>query len=184
LGLPDHDAVVVVVGGGEGAGGMAEVVAAMVERLPDVRVVAICGRNDRLVRRLARMESGRLTVKGFVDDMADWLRAADVVVGKAGPGTIAEAACCGAPLLLTGYLPGQEEGNAEFVIATGSGRYTPTVEGMIAEIERLRTLPAELAQMRAAAIRSSRGDAARRVADLVVSLASPPARYFSHQHRL
>jgi 1,2-diacylglycerol 3-beta-galactosyltransferase len=181
LGLPDHDALVVVVGGGEGAGGMAERVTAIVERLPDVHVVAICGRNGRLARSLARMDSGRLTVKGFVGNMADWLRAADVVVGKAGPGTIAEAACCGAPLLLTGYVPGQEEGNAEFVVGAGSGRYTPTVEGLIAEIERLRAHPAELAQMRAAAIRSSRGDAARLVVDLVVNLAGAPALLLSDQ---
>ncbi len=115
-------------------------------------------------------------MKGFVDNMADWLRAAEVVVGKAGPGTIAEAACCGVPLLLTGYVPGQEEGNAEFVIAAGSGRYTPSVEALISEIERLCTDPAELAQVRAAAVRSSRGDAARRVADLVVTLAGSSAR--------
>ena len=59
LGLPDHGAFVVVVGGGEGAGGMAKRVAAIVERLPDVHVVAICRRNYGLVRSLARVDSGR-----------------------------------------------------------------------------------------------------------------------------
>ena len=73
--------------------------------------MAICGRNLRLQRRLTRLAArtgGRLTVLGFVDNMSDWLRCADVVIAKAGPGTIAEAACCGVPLLLTSHLPGQE----------------------------------------------------------------------------
>ena len=62
---------------------------------------------------------------GFVDNMADWLRCADIVVGKAGPGTIAEALCCATPLVLTSHLPGQEEGNAEFVVQAGAGSYAP-----------------------------------------------------------
>jgi 1,2-diacylglycerol 3-beta-galactosyltransferase len=80
--------------------------------------VVICGRNRRLRRRLTRLATragGRLRVLGFVDNMSDWLHCADVVIAKAGPGTIAEATCCGVPLLLTSHLPGQEAGNAPFV---------------------------------------------------------------------
>lgn len=38
---------------------------------------------------------------GFVENMADYMVAADVVVTKAGPGTIAEAAAVGLPVMLT-----------------------------------------------------------------------------------
>ena len=88
-------------------------------------VVVICGRNRSLRRRVSRLAErtgdGRLTAQGFVGNMADWLRCADIVVGKAGPGTIAEATCCGAPLVLTSFVPGQEKGNAEFVTESGAG---------------------------------------------------------------
>ena len=86
--------------------------------------MAICGRNLRLKRRLDRLAAGygdRLTVIGFADNMADWLRCADLVVTKAGPGTIAEAACCAAPLLLTSHLPGQEKGNTRVVAGAAAG---------------------------------------------------------------
>lgn len=43
---------------------------------------------------------------GFVNNMADYMVAADILVSKAGPGTIAEAACVGLPILLTSFLPG------------------------------------------------------------------------------
>lgn len=53
---------------------------------------------------------------GFVTNMAECMVAADVLVTKAGPGTIAEAASVGLPVMLTSFLPGQEEGNVDFVL--------------------------------------------------------------------
>ena len=63
--------------------------------------------------------------------MPDWLRCADLVVTKAGPGTIAEAASCGAPLLLTSHLPGQEQGNTELVTGAGASRCATGVRRLI-----------------------------------------------------
>jgi 1,2-diacylglycerol 3-beta-galactosyltransferase len=139
-----------------------------------VDVAVICGRNRRLRVRLARRArrfDGRLAVRGFVDNMADWMRCADVVVGKAGPGTIAEATCCAAPLVLTSYVPGQEEGNAEFVVSGGAGRYAPRPRDLVTEIARLRRSPADLAAMRAASARLSRRDAALDIASLLGRIA-------------
>jgi 1,2-diacylglycerol 3-beta-galactosyltransferase len=104
--------------------------------------------------------------------MADWLRCADVVVGKAGPGTIAEATCCAAPLVLTSYLPGQEEGNAEFVVRAGAGRYAPGLRDLAAQIARLRDDPAALAVMRSASARAGRPRAAVDVAGLLAEAAA------------
>ncbi len=123
-------------------------------------VVVICGRNRSLRRRVGRLaertEDGRLTAQGFVGNMADWLRCADIVVGKAGPGTIAEATCCGAPLVLTSFVPGQEKGNAEFVTESGAGVYAPRPRQLAAEVGRLRRDPAALAAMRDASARAGR----------------------------
>ena len=92
--------LVVVTGGAEGSGGIYRRTAAILRQRGGIDVAVICGRNDMLRRRLTRLAAradGRLTVLGFVDNMADWLRCADLVVSKAGPGTIAEATCCAAP---------------------------------------------------------------------------------------
>ncbi len=170
--------LVVVTGGGEGAGGMARQVPALISAFDDIEVVAICGRNHRLRRRLTRLlpgAEGRLTVHGFVPNMAGWLACADVVVTKAGPGTIAEAACCGAALVIASSVPGQEDGNAEFVVTAGAGRYAPGPADLVREIGRLRRAPAELAAMRAASARLGRPDAAMSVAALIASLAGAPA---------
>lgn len=60
---------------------------------------------------------------GFVTKMADYMVAADVLVSKAGPGTISEAAALSLPVLLTSYLPGQEEGNIDFVVENKFGSF-------------------------------------------------------------
>ncbi len=44
---------------------------------------------------------------GFVTNMAEYMVAADLLVSKAGPGTIAEAASLGLPVMLTSFLPGE-----------------------------------------------------------------------------
>ena len=43
-------------------------------------------------------------IKGFVNNMDEWMKASDCIVTKAGPGTIAEASICGLPCLLFAYL--------------------------------------------------------------------------------
>ena len=68
---------------------------------------------------------GRVTVEGlgFVNRMAEYMVAADILITKAGPGTISEAASLGLPVLLTSFLPGQEAGNVDFVLENGFGEY-------------------------------------------------------------
>jgi 1,2-diacylglycerol 3-beta-galactosyltransferase len=169
------DFLVVLTGGAEGSGGLRRRAAAILRQTDDVNVAVICGRNRFLRRRVTRLAGrsgdGRLTAHGFVGNMADWLRCADIVVGKAGPGTIAEATCCGAPLVLTSYVPGQEKGNADFVTGAGAGVYAPRPRQLAAEIGRLRRDPSALAAMRDASVRVGRPDAATDIARFLADLA-------------
>jgi 1,2-diacylglycerol 3-beta-galactosyltransferase len=173
LGVHEGRFLAVLTGGGEGSGGIARRAATILRSSDDIDVVAICGRNLRLQRRLARRavrSGGRLTVLGFVNNMSDWLRCADVVVAKAGPGTIAEAACCGVPLLLTSHLPGQEKGNARLVAMAGAGRPAPRRRQLLRELGELRRNPAALDAMRAASAGLGRPGAAAGVAALLAGL--------------
>ena len=188
LGLREEAFLVLVTGGGEGSGGIAARTAAILRRFPDVDIVAVCGRNQRLKRRLDRLAAsagcgGRLTVTGFTRHMADWLRACDLVVTKAGPGTIAEATCCGAPLLLTSHLPGQETGNTEIVTRAGAGRRARSVRRLLVEVDGLRRDGERTHAMRAASARLGRPAAAADIAALIAGLvtaAPPPAASMSY----
>jgi 1,2-diacylglycerol 3-beta-galactosyltransferase len=176
LGAAPDRFLVVLTGGAAGAGRLYPRALALVRALPDVTVVIVCGRNEQLRRRLAvesRRFGDRLLPLGFVTNMADWLRCADAVVTKAEPGTIAETLCCGTPLLLTSYLSGQEKGNAEFVVSAGAGRWVPQLGQLLGAVRELRDDPALLGQMRVAAARVGRPDAAAAVARLIADLAAP-----------
>ena len=179
LGLAEGRLVILLTGGAEGSGGMARRAAAILRRLNEVHVVVVRGRNASLKRRLDRLAArsgGRLTVTGFIDNMSDWLRCCDLIVTKAGPGTIAEATCCGTPLLLTGHIPGQEKGNAEIVTGAGAGLRVPGVQQLVAEIGRLLRDRSAIDAMGAASARLGRpeaaGDIGRLIADLVPASAT------------
>ncbi len=71
---------------------------------------------------------------GFVTNVAEYMVAADVLVSKAGPGTIAEAAAVGLPVMVTSYLPGQEAGNVDIVLNGGFGDYCNDPETIALEL--------------------------------------------------
>ena len=64
-----------------------------------------------------------MVVRGFVNNMNEYMSACDCVITKAGPGTIAEALISGLPVLLNGFIPCQEAGNVSFVLENGVGAY-------------------------------------------------------------
>lgn len=115
---PDRPTVLLV-GGGEGAIGLGEAVKQVGHSDLDAQMIVVTGRNHQLRAQLERaQESFRVPahILGFVENMPDLMHAADVIVTKAGPGTINEAMACGLPIVLTGAIPGQEEGNIDFVL--------------------------------------------------------------------
>jgi UDP-N-acetylglucosamine:LPS N-acetylglucosamine transferase len=55
--------------------------------------------------------------------MPQLMRAADLIVCKAGGLTVTESLACGLPMLFTDVTPGQEEGNARYAIQHGAGEW-------------------------------------------------------------
>ncbi len=138
FGLDESRFTILVVGGAAGAGGLMKQVAALTDQPHQWQVVAVCGRNEKLRRRLAGLGFATPTlVLGFVDYMPELLRACDVIVTKAGPGAIAEALATGLPLVITGFLPGQETPNVDFVVRSGVGKFSPKDDDLLEEVRVL-----------------------------------------------
>jgi 1,2-diacylglycerol 3-beta-galactosyltransferase len=122
LGLEESLPTVLVVGGGDGMGGIVDIARALGWKLgrhqspsggqqpiPSSQMVVVCGKNDEARRALERDDASwgsgvRVHVKGFVNNMDEWMKASDALVTKAGPGTIAEASICGLPCMMFSYL--------------------------------------------------------------------------------
>jgi 1,2-diacylglycerol 3-beta-galactosyltransferase len=125
LGMVLDVPAVLLVGGGEGMGPVEATVDALAASLGAAcQVVVVCGRNAKLVAKLSAKQyppGMAVHVKGFVTNMPELMSACDVIVTKAGPGTISEALICGLPMVLNAFVPCQEEGNIPYVTDNGVG---------------------------------------------------------------
>ena len=131
LGIRADLPTVLVVGGGDGVGAVGPITAALGERIfrelgpRGAQIVVVCGRNARLYKELrSRHWPVPVHVQGFVSNMSEWMAASDLLVSKAGPGTIAEALIRGLPIVLSGFLPGQEAPNVKYVTDSGIGEFS------------------------------------------------------------
>ncbi len=176
LGLAADRFTVLLAGGGEGMGNVFPVARAVARASPEVQLLIVAGRNDELRSRLERVSWEVPTcIAGFADNMPALMRAADLLITKAGPSTISEALACGLPMLISGSLRGQEEGNAEWVVGRGAGLLTPTPRKVVASLRELLQLGnGTLARMADQARQAARPHAALEVARLIHSLRSPP----------
>jgi 1,2-diacylglycerol 3-beta-galactosyltransferase len=122
LGLERDRPTILIVGGGEGMGKVYKIARAIAKARVNAQLVVVAGRNKRLRRRLEKVDwEIPTTVFGFVTNMPELMGASNVIVTKAGPATISEALIIGLPILLSGFIPGQEEANVEYVIDRGVG---------------------------------------------------------------
>ncbi len=84
--------------------------------------VLVAGGDEKLLAEFKSTEWHRVTyIYNYVENMPEMMRAADLVISKAGGLIVTESLACGLPLLLIDVTPGQEEGNAQYVIDQGAG---------------------------------------------------------------
>jgi len=137
LGLQPDRLAILLVGGGEGMGHLYEQAAALDEAGLPLQLVIVAGRNDRLRQRLQQRKWKLPTiVYGFVHNMPELMAACDAIVTKAGPGTVSESLAAGLPLLISGFIPGQEEGNVSYVVEGGAGVLATTPEAIVAQLRK------------------------------------------------
>ncbi len=107
FGLEPGIPVVLLVGGGDGAGGLQDAVRIISRAHLPVQLLVVTGRNKRLYTYLQRTRANLhvpAKIFGFVQNMPEMMRASDVIITKAGPGTISEALACELPIILSGYV--------------------------------------------------------------------------------
>ena len=178
LGLTPGEPVVLLVGGGDGAGGLRSTVQAISQARLPVQLLIVTGRNTRLYAHLQRIRASlRVPAKifGFVHNMPEMMKAADVIITKAGPGTICEALACGLPIILSAYVPGQEEGNVTFVTENHVGTLAYDLVEMVNALRLLVKPGSELMKEQVGNARHiARPDASFDIARCILSFLPPP----------
>lgn len=171
-GLDPSRPTVLFVSGGFAAGPMGRAIVGLWQERRDVQVIAVCGRNERLRRRIARLArpaGAVLHALGFVDDVRELMEAADIVVAKSGGVTVSECMAVGRPLVISAAIPGQEERNAHAVVEAGAGYWAPTPEEVRWRVARLLANPDRLRSVAERAAAFGRPQAAAAVADHIAA---------------
>src|SRR5262249_3460708 len=162
LDLAPNRPAVLVMSGAAGVGSIADIVKRILDR-GHVQVLAVCGRNKKARPSLSAMRpsrGSRLTVYGFVEDIASLMAAADLFVGKSGGLTTAECLAMGLPMVVVDPIPGQEERNCDFVLEAGAGVKAHGAASLTYKVETLLADPSRLGRMRKAALQVARPRAA------------------------
>lgn len=160
--------VILLVGGGDGMGPLKRVAKAINEARLNATLVVICGRNADLKADLERVD-WRMPVHlyGFTTEMPQFMAASDMLVTKAGPGTISEAFISGLPLVLYARLPGQEDGNVTYVEKLRAGVWAPRPREVVDALRRWVDSPEARQAASEASRRAAKPEAAREIAQLI-----------------
>lgn len=170
LGWPTDIPVILLVGGGEGMGPLEKNADAIAASQLNAALVVVAGRNHELRQRLeARTWQIPTFIYGFVRNMPDFMGAADVLVTKAGPGTITEALNAGLPMILYSRLPGQEEGNVTYVTSAGAGIWAPEPHLVVQALRQWIEYPETRQKAILACQKLARPQAAREIARILAS---------------
>lgn len=121
LGLAENKFTIFLGGSGSGGGRIFETAQLLARNLvlaEKGQLIVAAGNNRQLLTKLLRLSEDRpgfFYLLPYVNNIPQLLRASDLVVGKAGPNLLFESIFMERPFLATGCLPGQEEGNLEFI---------------------------------------------------------------------
>jgi 1,2-diacylglycerol 3-beta-galactosyltransferase len=136
--------------GGFGSKVMLEIVALLdTSKLP-LQLIVICGRNEKLAEAFRRRTWNLpLHIVGFTKEVHRLMRAADFLIGKPGPGSVAEAMMRKLPVILecNAWTLPQERYNTEWVKEKRVGIVLRNFREIVGGVKQLLE-PATLAEFR------------------------------------
>jgi 1,2-diacylglycerol 3-beta-galactosyltransferase len=167
---------ILMVAGGDGVGTLQQTAKAIDALKLKCQLVIITGKNASLKERLEGMTWNQPThIYGFSRDMYDKMTASDLLVTKAGPATISEAFITGLPVILSGRIPGQEDGNVWHVVNNDAGVYANSPQKVAHTVaEWLANDGEKLIERKASASKLANPDAVWKIADAVWEYAHKP----------
>jgi processive 1,2-diacylglycerol beta-glucosyltransferase len=173
---PDRTTILVSAGG-FGVGSVEPLINELLTVQHRAQIVAICGRNDELKKRLTRIAArigpdAAVLLKpfGYTLEMDELMTAADLVIGKPGGLTTSEALAKGLVFVIVNPIPGQEERNSDHLLEAAVAIRCNNLPTLSYKLDRLLADGPRFSAMQANAKRMGRANAAKEiVAQLIAS---------------
>jgi processive 1,2-diacylglycerol beta-glucosyltransferase len=150
LGFKPDLPTVLIIGGGLGMGPLENIVKTLGKNLGTLQMIIVTGNNDSLKAKLEQVRASLknpLRILGFVDNIHELMAAADLMVGKAGGLTCAEALASGLPIFVVAPIPGQEVRNTEFLTGQGAALRVDSMKELAQKVEEYLGAPGLLQKM-------------------------------------
>ena len=96
------------------------------------------GRDARLrkaIEDVRRLSVCPFKLVGWSEELPRLLKTTHLLISKAGGAIVQEALAAGCPMIVNHVIPGQEEGNARYLVETNSGAIATTEREVIAAVE-------------------------------------------------
>jgi len=138
----------------------------------DIQFALVTGGSDTLYNEFKAIDwQHPVTIYDFVDFVPKLMRAADIILCKAGGLVVSESLASGLPLILVHAIPGQEKGNVDFVVENEAGQLCQTPLEVLKTLalwlkndhEVLRTVAEKAEQL-------GRADAAHKIAEVACGI--------------
>ncbi len=140
LGLRPDLTTAIVLFGGHGSKVMYDITGRLDAAQLPLQLILICGRNEELAAKF-NAQQWRMPVKaiGFTKEIHKLMRAADFLIGKPGPGSIAEAMVRKLPVLIecNAWTLPQERYNAEWVAEKRVGIVLSSFREVVSGVRRM-----------------------------------------------
>ena len=104
-----------------------------------IQLTVTVGRNAGLklsVEKIRQTVTQEFETVDWSDELPRLLRANHLVVSKAGGATVQEAMSAACPFIVNHVIPGQEEGNARYIMETKSGTVALTHDAVIDAVQK------------------------------------------------
>lgn len=122
LGLNRNHPVILLAGGGWGLGDLGRITGLLSNIREKPQVIVVTGTNSKLKGLLQKTYAAEnnIQIHGLINNMDEYMKAADILVTKPGGLTISEGLAVGVPMILFDVLYGQELWNARFLTGCGA----------------------------------------------------------------
>ena len=176
-GLAPDRTTILLSAGGFGVGSVDALIASLLPLQHRAQIVAICGRNEELKKRLSRLAARAkpdatvlLKPFGYTNEMDELMAASDLVLGKPGGLTTSEALAKGLVFVIVNPIPGQEERNSDHLLEGAVAIRCNNLPTLSYKLDRLLADPDRFASMQKNARRMGRPNAAKEIVDSVARL--------------
>ncbi len=170
-GLRNDIPLLLVSAGALGVSSAEHIVEVLSDLTMPMQIVVICGKNEKMMQNVLDQLNGNpspvshlnFKVLGYTHEMDEWMKSADLYIGKPGGLTTAEAMSCGLPMVIYQPIPGQEERNSDFLLENGAAVKCNQLATMAYKVNLLLKDPERMAKMRQRALELSHPDAAVKI---------------------